>query len=343
MVDFTQITDLQAGREQDQIPAQIPGRVLHVDADIMAYELSYKNLYMTNERARHKKIGFDATEYIETLKYLAGAEFVVCHTTPSKSTKGGRFHQARLKVYQGNRKDKVKPVDVEWTRTYLAHPPHGKWTGIEHFEQEADDGMAQALYEAHLKGEPHLCILTSYDKDLRMIQGLHMDWKTHDIKYVEERGQLFEDGNKIKGEGLIWFFYQMLIGDTADNISGLPRLSTSFQQQFITFNNKAVKPKLCGPKTAFKLLKDIKTVEDLFIFTAQAYKHYGKEIGFKSYDIFNEEGEFVEDGKPITSKEAFLSEAYLLWMRQTEMNNDFNRFIYKRGLVQYFKEIFDEK
>lgn len=343
MVDFTQITDLTSGREQDQIPTLIPGRVLHVDADIMAYELSYKHLYMSNEKARHNRIKMDATEYLESLMYLSGSESIVCHTTPSKSTKGGRFEQARLKEYQGNRKDKVKPADVEWTREYLAKPDHGKWVGIKHSEQEADDGMCQALYQAHQEGKPHLAILTSYDKDLRMIQGLHMDWKSHDIKYVDEVGKLWDDNGKIKGEGIKWFFFQMLIGDTADNISGLPRLTNKFLQNFVHQDNKTRKHKLCGPKTAFKILEGCDTVEDLFFFVASAYKYYGEEIGFKSYDTFNEDGELVKDGEPISAKEAFLSEAYLLWMRQTELNHDFNRWIHKRGLVGLFKEVFYEQ
>lgn len=332
-------------------PKHVAGRVAHIDADIMAYELCYKNVHIVDDRTRRNKMHADAYEYIEQLKYYSGSEFAVLHTTPSKSSKGNRFNQALIKPYQGNRKGKVKPLDLEYIREYLAHPPkawvHGliepkaPWKGIAHMDQEADDGLAQALHQAHLDGQEDLAVSISLDKDLRMLKGWHLDWRTYEMKKVTDLGEVHAEGDKIKGSGLKWFFFQMLCGDTADNISGIPKLAVRFCEEYLDKTPK--KPKLCGPKTALLVLKDLETVQECFECVCKAFKYYDDEVGFKKYDTkeVDDEGyeQLIETGRKITAKEAFLSEAYLLWMRQSKDEEDFLLWIGNRDFTNMLEEI----
>lgn len=327
-MDLIAKTNLDIGHEADLLPVFTPGRVVHVDADILAYILSAKNDKLKTQKGRRWAITQAALEYTQELKFETGSEFVVMHTTPSKSTKGGRFNQALLKVYQGNRKDKVKPQELTWTREELLSKDRaGVWTGFPHYNQEADDGLAQALYNARNKGEEHLAVLCSQDKDLGMCQGLHVDWDDHTRMFtVDEVGKLWIDTSgkqdKVRGNGFMWFCYQMLAGDTADDISGIPKLTQEMALKYFGSAPKNGNPKACGSKTAYKILKDMTSREELFEAIVEMYWHYGETIGFKSYA--------KED---ITSKQAFLSEAYLLWMRETENPEDFNRFIHQSRLI----------
>lgn len=321
-MDLLQGIDLQQGREVDLTVPVVPNRILHIDADIVAYEIANKE----GGFIKRKDIKSECHCYVQALKEAAGAEIVVCHTTPKGSTKGDRYNMARLKIYQGNRKGKVKPPQLEWTREYLVKPDGNTWFGIAHFDQEADDGLAQALYDAHQEGKPELAVCASYDKDLRMLQGLHMDWLTHDVTKVTKLGLLEERGSKVWGCGMRWFFLQMLTGDGADNISGLPKLTIEMNEEY--FGKTPKNHKNCGAKTAMRLLEGCESIPELFNVVARCYASYGKEVGFKSYS-----------DKPVTARTAFLSEAYLLWMRQTKDNKDFNRWMKAEGLIEAFKEI----
>lgn len=335
-MDLIANTNLESGRELDLLPAHVPGRVVHVDADILAYILSAKVDKVKQQATRRNMIKDGAAEYVKSIKFEAGADKVIMHTTPSASTKGGRFDQALLKVYQANRKDKVKPKELTWAREYLGKS-NNLWEGIPHMDQEADDGLAQALYNARKAGTPELCVITSSDKDLRMCPGLHMNWDDHtEIKEITEVGELWIEekvsksgakSKKVKGNGFKWFCYQMLAGDTADNISGIPALTQEMCLEYLGKAPKNGKPKKCGGIAAIEILNEFDTVEDLFKCILHIYSSYGNELGFEKFT-----------GEKITIREAFLSEAYLLWMRETKSPKDFNRWVHENDLVVLFKE-----
>lgn len=326
-MDLIANTNLESGKELDSIPTRIPGRTIHVDADILAYILSAKVDKMKTVTLRRSKIRDWARDYVRSIKFETGAEFVVMHTTPSSSTKGGRFDQALLKVYQANRKSKSKPQELTWTRDYLGIT-NNLWTGVPHMDQEADDGLAQALYDARKAGTPELALITSSDKDLRMCPGLHVKWDDHeDIHEITPVGELTLDAKGVvRGNGFKWFCYQMLAGDTADNISGIPALTQDMCFEYLGKAPKNGNPKKCGSKTAKEILDEYNDIEDLFVVIMNIYHSYGTEIGFKKYT-----------GEDITIKEAFLSEAYLLWMRETKSEKDFNRFVHEQGFIEIFR------
>lgn len=303
MIEFGDINleDLE-GHDALEYPEMVPGRVAHIDADFLAYMVT-----------AHDDITFDqmrnnAQVAIETLRLLSGAELVQLHLTPSGSHKGFRYEIAIQKEYQGNRKDKPKPKFLNNCRTWM-HKTLGAKLWL---EQEADDGLAQALY---LQEDPNKAVLISKDKDLLMVPGLQMSWDTGqftDTKddpfgWIElytpparekDDGTFTKPGTKLTGRGTKFFWAQMLMGDQADNIQGVPLVPGK------------TKWKRCGMKAAFDLLEHLTTDAACFRLVKMMYEGAEKEGGH-AYKHW-------QTGEPKTWKQAFKSEAALLWMRRRD-------------------------
>lgn len=106
------------------------------------------------------------------------------------------------KNYKANRKDQEKPVHFSALRkhlqeTYNARVAHG---------EEADDLLGILQYSQATEDDS---IIVSIDKDLNQIAGNHFNFVNGEQYYVSPV------------EGLRWFYKQMLIGDTSDNVKGI--------------------------------------------------------------------------------------------------------------------------
>lgn len=331
-------------------PSPTPGRVVHIDADFLAYEVSYERLE-DGEGKSLEDMKHNANVAIETLRLLSGAERVHLHLTPSTSNKGGRYSIALLKQYQGNRVDKPKPRYLNHIRNWLVT----EHTGTLHQFCEADDGMSSSQYAAIAEGNKHLSIIASKDKDLAMVPGLHLDWSMGNIIDTEDFGSIWlhervsqSSGTvtkQLKGFGQSFFWAQMLMGDTADNISGLPKVPTAIANvvsptkavtdAFAVINSNMPDghkrkaqlvldkrpPIQCGPVMTYNLLKDVKTNKQAFLAVKAMYRLYGEQIGFTHW----------ETGEPVPWNKAFCSEAQLLWMRRNKED--------PMDVFHWFKEI----
>jgi 5'-3' exonuclease, C-terminal SAM fold len=132
---------------------------------------------------------------------------------------------------------------------------------------EADDMMCMYQYNS----DPGTTIICSRDKDLRICPGWHFSWECGKQKAIgpyctNETGSLTlkPDGSTL-GYGLKFFFYQMLVGDTADNIPGLPKV---------------------GDATAVKLLSGIEDVREMYEVVKALYK---EKMGEKAKEYFEEQ------------------------------------------------------
>ena len=176
-----------------------------------------------------------------------------------------RYEVATIKPYKGTRKN-PKPfhfynilVYLMATRLYI----------IAEGGVEADDEMCMWQELQRSKGKD--TIICSRDKDLRICEGWHYSWecgqqrsvgptKTDRIGWLEEKSN-----GEVLGYGLKFFFYQMIVGDSADNIAGLPSR---------------------GDKFARQLLWDLETEEEMLEAVKNAYKEkLGKES--KAYFMEN--------------------------------------------------------
>lgn len=295
-------SDIASQLDPTTYPDVVAGRVLNIDGDFLAYQVSYDDERPITEMMHNHDVA------VETLRLLAGAESVVLHITGSDGDKGNRYNIALQKEYQGNRNGKVKPKHLHTIKSWMVH----KRGAISHVTQEADDGLCQANAAAVAAGTPELSVLVSKDKDLQMCPGYHLDWDTGELTYVDGFGQIVLDRSKsspkVIGKGTSFFWAQMLSGDAADNIKGLP----SFEA------NGKRKP--CGPVAVMSLLENIKNDKEAFELIKGLYKDHGEAVGFKDY----------RDDSDVHWSKVFVSEAKLLWMRRNVGEND---------VIKFFKEV----
>jgi len=195
-------------------------------------------LFLTNDRRLHKKVNKERKKQgKEELEYMPNFREAV----------------AEKKVYKGNRKAD-KPFHYDNLTAYiLANYDVKIAVGM-----EADDLMSVYQYERVKNG--HLdTIICSRDKDLRITPGLHFGWPCgrqpqYGPKRVTELGDLeLRGGKKLVGEGLKFFYSQVLTGDAVDNFPGLPK---------------------CGPVAAYKHLHDAESEAQLFERCLRLYEEY---------------------------------------------------------------------
>jgi 5'-3' exonuclease len=110
----------------------------------------------------------------------------------------GRENTFRSKMcpeYKAHRVQE-KPVHYPALKDFLLN----SYDCQQEVEQEADDGMGIAQRED--------TVICSIDKDMLQIPGYHYNFVKDQHTFIEPE------------EGLLFFYKQMLIGDTADNIKG---------------------------------------------------------------------------------------------------------------------------
>lgn len=191
-----------------EVVPTVPGRTLHIDGDGLAY-FAGGNEDMTTSTSRSILLG-----KVGNMKDACGAEKVVLHLTASGSTKGDRYAVAVTKPYQGNRTNSQRPKNWAYLRNFMLESGHPDFTVKNWHDREADDGFGYIA-----TARPNDVVGTD-DKDMRMLPGLHIQWRGHALVNVPQG--CFELVVDDKTYGHKFFWWQMLRGDTADNIPGLP-------------------------------------------------------------------------------------------------------------------------
>lgn len=144
---------------------------------------------------------------------------------------------AVTRPYKGNRDRTHRPAHEQAIRAYMI----ANYDTTEAHGEEADDllGIAQTKYG------PLDSVIISIDKDLDQIPGLKYNF-AHDINY-----------NVTDAQATYNFHMQLLMGDTTDNIPGLPGI---------------------GPGKASKALHGLESAEEQFLVCCDMYQiHSGKE------------------------------------------------------------------
>lgn len=254
-------------------PPTVPGRVLDVDADMICYWAG------GNDDTTVQVSRMTALNKIEFMRSMSGSESVVCHLTADSSTKADRRIIATTKVYQGQRKSGRKPKNWGYLRDFFLNYRGHLFTPKLWATREADDGICYAMHsKGILLGNTPNRVVASADKDMRMFPGWHIDWNTGELIEVPLGTFAVRNRNGDKLYGHKWFWMQMLQGDTADNIPGLPLLED----------------KPVGPVRAEKLLVQATDNEDAAEVVTTCYSlHYGAEW-----------------------RERFVEQGLLLWMRR---------------------------
>lgn len=185
---------------------------------------------------------------------------------------------ATVKPYKGTRKN-AKPFHFDNLTAYiLANYNCRVSNGL-----EADDLMCIEQYSRLKDGDTIIC---TRDKDLRQCPGWQFGWEcgkqaSFGPTLVDNKGTLEFRNGELKGTGTKFFFAQMLIGDTVDNIPGCPKI---------------------GPVKAFNILSECNTKREHERAIIKAYK---KAYPNNYRDMIEEQSKLLwmirelnEDGSP---------------------------------------------
>lgn len=341
------LDDLELDNSDFIVPDVVPGRVLNCDADIVAYNCA------GNDDTTREEVVYNIEAEINNKMQQVGADHYILHLTGTGSDKGRRHDVACVRQYQASRVGKPKPRQLEFARKYMAT----NLNAVVHMHQEADDGLAQTQQEYLNRDERHLCVLDSADKDLRMVQGLHICPDTGKIVDVQGYGECWYDAEKSKtvGWGTSFFWHQLLMGDTADDIPGLPAFTRSISircwptaplleqirrleegtmpsgkectpKQIEDAHDKVgkiraeFKMKPCGAGSVAEYLSNCSTDKEAYYAVLRAYTGY---YGDEPFEFTDWRGKTYTR----TAYQMLLEQAFLLWMRRVPDGRDVFNFL----------------
>lgn len=233
----------------EYVPEVVPGRVLLVDGDMIAYSNAGRDGTPPGT-ARLRAI-----RRLEEMRVASGSERIVVHLTAEGSTKGDRYLIGTIKPYQGNRSGGKRPKNWAFLREWMESYKGPLFKVKVWYDREADDGIA---HHASVLGVD-LAAVASADKDFRMFPGTHVDWATYELVRIDDEFDVV--GETGKEYGIRWFWWQMLRGDPIDHIPGL---------EF--YNKPNGKQGKVGEVTATNLLEGIKDNRSAFDTVAYWYE-----------------------------------------------------------------------
>lgn len=199
-----------------------PSRTLILDADGAAYRAAATAKTLPTVLRRF------VTEVLEYM-FLTNSTEARLHLTAAGGFKGGRSLYPSFKPYQGQRAGKGKPNLLEPLRELLGTPqavemglPEEWYVNLNRY-WEADDTCMMDAYVLKDRG-----IIVSDDKDLRLTPYPYFEKSLSSISTIKDRlGFVSESttgGSYPIGHGTKYFWLQMLMGDSADNIRGIDKL-----------------------------------------------------------------------------------------------------------------------
>lgn len=208
-------------------------------------------LHKAREKKKAKKLKRVEKRLKENpLDKVAQLQYETCQ--PSKYVPNFRDTVAKKKEYKGNRKDNKRPLHYQNLVEYVC----ATRDVVLAEGCEADDLLA--IYQC--EAEPLTTVICSRDKDLKIIPGMHFGWACGrqpqwGPDQVKELGRikLAKSGKDIKGDGLLFFYSQVLTGDKTDHYDGLPK---------------------CGPVKAYKILQECQSEAEMFKAVSEAYRGF---------------------------------------------------------------------
>lgn len=208
-----------------------------IDADTIIYLATYNK---KDEEPKTIQQMFDCCD--EILENILN----VCQTRKYAGflTDGShRYKIATIKPYKGNRVNNPKPKYYNLIRAYLTD--HLEFKTLKDYEADDLCIMAHKTFTNNREYNPIIC---SPDKDLRQVAGTFYDYKKLELINVTRKEAEYN------------FWFQMLTGDTSDNIQGCIGI---------------------GPVKAKKILE---TSENDYITVFEQYEIIYKEKAKKYYD-----------------------------------------------------------
>lgn len=158
----------------------------------------------------------------------AGNQFVyISSTSPTF-----RDSVATIRKYKGNRDASGRPSYYSDLREHMV----ARWHAILCTGEEADDRISWVARQRHQHYGIDSTVVVGIDKDLWQIPGDHYDWKTDEIKNFSD------------DEARLWYWAQVLAGDSGDNVLGCWKLGIKSARAFLSqcngLSDEAMWPKI---------------------------------------------------------------------------------------------------
>jgi len=165
---------------------------------------------------------------------------------------GENFRKAIVPTYKANRVDQEKPHYLEPLREYLVTEWGAKVTdGI-----EADDALGIHQSTAQV-GTTVIC---SLDKDLKQVPGYHYTWEMNGTGSTGKAWKREAALSFIKPqEAMFNFYWQMVMGDRADNVPGFDGKMRAAVPKFLEGH--------------YELMQTLETEQELFDYVYLVLKH----------------------------------------------------------------------
>ena len=310
-----------------ELPPIIPNSELQLDADISSFYLAWTDDTLAQNCEALKR-------HIEIKRLMAGCAHVNLHTT--RGDKAGRHEASQVIEYQANRKhqDEEKKTRVDQIRQWLETYGNAHTTPMPQWYMEADDSMSIRQRECIAEGR--VSKIMTLDKDLDMVPGTHIHYDTYEEWTGSGFGKIWLDKSgsqtQLKGQGTAFFWAQLLMGDKADNIPGLPKLSgelcnvykptaaiTSAKATLLNakasakarraahLKIEARKAMAIGPALTYQVLSNIKSDKEALRVVRNAYTSY---YGTGNFKLETWRGDIVETNASLM----LLEQGKLLWM-----------------------------
>lgn len=170
-----------------------------IDGDILLYRIGYTTETEPEGIARAR-----TDDLIDSILVETGAKEYEIWLSDNRE---GNFRYAIDANYKANR-TQPRPTHYEAIKEHLV----SKWGARIAYGMEADDalGINQMKEETSIEETGfHIgTVICSIDKDLLQVPGSHYNFVKKEWQWVEP------------WEGIKWFYKQILIGDTSDNVQG---------------------------------------------------------------------------------------------------------------------------
>lgn len=220
-----------------------------IDGDLILYEVGFGTQQNIEGEIVPAPLE-EVNQRIDTLvKDICAAVYATEEPTIFLTGVGNfRYKVAKQREYKGNRKS-IKPFHYKYIQAYL----QSRWNAIIVDGMEADDALC--IEQTKRLGQRDT-IICSRDKDLKQCPGYHYTWEcgrqgSWGPAFVEPLGNLELKGpKKLTGTGSLFFYSQLLTGDSTDTYDGLPG---------------------CGPIRAYSILDGATNEADMYQRVLAAY------------------------------------------------------------------------
>lgn len=263
-----------------------------IDCDVLRYEIGFSGQFKEGDELIVRPFEFVAELFDEKVKQICDAVWATEPPTLYLTGKGNfRDEIATIKPYKGTRKTEKPFHFYNLTAYILAHYDVVVANGL-----EADDLMCVEQTK-RIKDKRFDSVICTRDKDLRQCPGMHYGWEcgnqagfpfsqVSELGWLKEHRKVDKEGkeyvSKVYGVGLKFFYAQILMGDSVDNIPGLPG---------------------CGPAKAYMALQDAQSEAELH---ERVYQLYLERYGVDASERMLEQGrlcwmvrELDENNQPV--------------------------------------------